>query len=241
LKDIHVHVGPWPFDVRETTLPQVQKEMKKSGVERFAVMMSAPSGSAFVHSRNLSVLREAEGLDFIYYLDPRTVSINDLDSIAYKVAAVKLHPSYTRTRIDSPKMAKFLDWCESNSKPLLVHTGRFARYSSFKYPVDLATQRKMTIILAHMGGPAYDLAANCLDYISTKRPRGRLMVDTSGLSAPYLIEKAVKVLGGENVLFGSDFPLCHPGPASEAVLLANIPGAVKQSIMDGNYERQILR
>ena len=235
MKDLHVHVGPWKFDVNHTTLPQIRKEMKNAGVEKFAVMVSAPDDH-HTHVANINLLNESEGLNFIYWLDPRDTRLSELDSIGNRLMAVKLHPSYTRTRPDSLKMQKFLDWCERNRKPLMVHCGRWNKYADYRFTVNVLRERKLTAILAHMGGPAYDLKANALDFISAQALKGRLMVDTSTCFQPYLIEKAVKTLGAENVIMGSDYPLHHPTPTMQTVQMARIAGGSVRRILDLNYE-----
>jgi len=238
LRDFHTHVGKWRFDVNHTTLTQIKKELNATGFERFAVMISAPDNLESTHKANLSLMREAteNGLDFIYWLDPRVTRLAELDSVATGMKAVKLHPSYARTRIDSRKMSRFLEWCISNSKPLLVHCGRWNKYAAYNYAVDVATEYKITLVLAHMGGPAYDIKANALDYIATRRLKARLMVDTSTCFQPYLIEKAVRILGPTNVILGSDYPLYHPRPTADTVQMSSISAEVKRLILRDNYD-----
>ena len=237
-RDFHTHVGKWRFDVNHTTLKQIKKELNATGFEKFAVMISAPDNLESTHTTNVSLMREANehGLDFIYWLDPRVTKLDELDSLATRMKAVKLHPSYARTRIDSRKMSRFLEWCISNSKPLLVHCGRWNRYASYTYAVDVATEYRITLVLAHMGGPAYDIKANALDYIAAKKLKARLIVDTSTCFQPYLIEKATRILGPKNVILGSDYPLYHPRPTADTVLMSSVGAEAKRLILRDNYD-----
>jgi hypothetical protein len=236
--DLHAHAGGWLFDVNNHTLKQIQREFSRSHIDKFAIMPSVPPRPDLSHKTNLSLYTEAreQGVDFIYWLDPRFTKLRELDSVESNLKGVKFHPSYTRTRMTSKRMVRFLEWCESNSKPLIVHCGRWNKYANYKYAVEVATEFKGTLILAHMGGPAYDIKTNALDFIASQKLRGRLMVDTSTCFQPYLIEKAVRVLGAGNVIFGSDYPLYHPAPTRLTVEMSRVPEKAKRLILRDNYE-----
>ena len=235
--DAHTHVGKWQFDVNHHSVRAVAHELARYGVTRFAVIISVPESPNVTHKTNLALLEETHEnqIDFFYWLDPRMTSIRELDSVAHQIVGVKLHPSYTRTRITDGRMGKFLDWCEANSKPLLIHCGRWNKYADYRFAVNIATTRKMILILAHMGGPAYDIKTNALDYIAKQKIKARLMTDTSTCFQPYLIRKAVRTLGPENLLFGSDYPLYHPYPTMQNISIAKIPDKVRQRILGLNY------
>jgi predicted TIM-barrel fold metal-dependent hydrolase len=237
-RDFHTHVGNWRFDVNHTRIGQIKKELNAHGFEKFVVMISAPENPESTHSANITLMREAieNRLDFIYWLDPRVTKLSELDSVASKIKGVKLHPSYARTRIDSRKMVKFLEWCSANSKPLLVHCGRWNKYAAYQYAVDVAVQHELTLVLAHMGGPAYDIKTNALDYIAKQKLKARLVVDTSTCFQPYLIEKATRILGPDNVILGSDYPLYHPRPTADTILMSSVSTRAKRLILRDNYD-----
>lgn len=219
----------------------VARELARHGITRFATIISVPESPDLTHKANLALLRDAHEnrIDFFYWLDPRVTSIGELDSVAHQIVGVKLHPSYTRTRITDRRMGRFLDWCEANSRPLLVHCGRWNKYADYRFAVSTASTRKMILILAHMGGPAYDIKTNALDYISKQRIKARLIMDTSTCFQPYLIRKAVRILGPENLMLGSDYPLYHPYPTMQNISIANIPEKVRQKVLGLNYLKLI--
>lgn len=136
--DCHVHVGKWYFDTEgDGTLDWIRKIHMDFGISRSVVMIGLPeeSGSAQANEHLLHDVGTDERFLFFYWIDPRTDDVSTLDKMVAQIHGFKLHPSHTRTRITDRKMEPFLEWCQRNRKPLLVHCGRWREYSDYKYAI----------------------------------------------------------------------------------------------------------
>jgi predicted TIM-barrel fold metal-dependent hydrolase len=237
--DSHVHIGKWNFLVQDSNLSEVARELSKHGICRFVAMIT-PDGKS-TKEDNLKLMGESNAnISFFYWIDPKVDSVEEIKSISHRISGLKLHPSYAKCRISDPKIKPFLDLLEEMQKPLIVHCGRFGEYSSYTFPVDISADYTFPIILAHMGGPPYHMKAQALLYIRDsveKNGNSNLYVDTSTCFQPFLIKKAVEYMGEDKVIFGSDYPLYHPLPSMQTVLISEIPDKVKQAILGENFQR----
>lgn len=238
--DAHVHIGKWNFLVPDSTvLSEVATELRKSGINKFVAMIT--SDGANTKEDNLKLMEETnKNTPFFYWINPDLDSTDELRLLSHKLAGLKLHPSYTKRRIDDPAVKPFLDLLEEMQKPLIVHCGRLGEYSSYVYPVDISSKYSFPIILAHMGGPPYHMKAQALPYIKNSleaNKNNNLYVDTSTCFQPFLIKKAIQYLGEDKVLFGSDYPLYHPLPSIQTILMSEISNEAKKSILCENFQR----
>lgn len=238
--DCHVHVGKWYFDTEGGTLDWIRALCKDFGISRSVVMISLPKNSGTDnHKANEQLLNDIgndERFSFFYWVDPRVDAVADIEAIGTRIHGLKLHPSHTRTRVSSKTMKPFLEWCERNGKPLLVHCGRWQEYSSYKFAIETAREYTFPLIMAHMGGPAYELKAGALDMLQEVAV-DNVFLDTSTCFQPNLIRKAVDIVGETRVLFGSDYPLYHPALGIEAVLLAGLSDKLTSGILGDNAAR----
>jgi predicted TIM-barrel fold metal-dependent hydrolase len=132
------------------------------------------------------------------FLNPRTgTALDELERWrGAKMFGIKLHPhwhDYTTDLLDP-----ILKRAEELKMPVLIHLG-FGRRGDYRSIA--ARFPKLTVIAAHAGFPFYqDLWIHAKDCPN-------LLVD---LSSPYLDEKlaraAVKAMGAERCLFGTDAP-----------------------------------
>jgi len=237
--DCHVHTGKWQFDTEsDGTLDCIRQLNKNSGISRSAVMISAPADGESLQA-NKELLNEIGPDDrflFFYWVDPRIDVISTIDMLKDRILGLKLHPSHTRTRTNDRRMEPFLEWCERNHKPLLVHCGRWTEYSNYQYAIETALHYTFPFIVAHMGGPAYELKVGALEMLK-KGKTDNVFLDTSTCFQPHLISRAVNAVGEENVLFGSDYPLYDPALSIQAVLLADLPDRITTSILGDNLAR----
>jgi len=116
---------------------------------------------------------------------------------------VKLHPHWHDYRTDV--LDPILRWCEARRMPVLIHLGFGARGDfhamASRYP-------KLPIVSAHAGFPFFG------DLWKRRRDCPNLYVD---LSSPYvdeaLVRDAVKAMGPERCLYGTDAPYGFPDAA----------------------------
>ena len=237
--DCHVHVGKWYFDTEgDGTLDWIRRIHTDFGISRSVVMIGLPEkyGNAQANEHLLQDVGSDERFLFFYWIDPRTDNVSKLDTLANKIHGLKLHPSHTRTRVTDKTMEPFLEWCQRNRKPLLVHCGRWKEYSDYKYAIETASHYTFPFIIAHMGGPAYELKVEALNMVA-KAKLDNVLLDTSTCFQPHLIREALKVVGPTRLLFGSDYPLYHPALSIQSVLLAGLSDEDTANILGDNLAR----
>lgn len=237
--DCHVHVGKWYFDTEgDGTLRWVHGMNKDFGISRSVVMIGLPEniGNAQANEQLLDEIGGDDRFLFFYWIDPRTDEISTLESLGNRIHGLKLHPSHTRTRVTDAKAGPFLEWCERNRKPMLVHCGRWREYSDYRFVIESASRYGFPFIMAHMGGPAYELKVEALDALA-KAGLDNVFLDTSTCFQPHLIRKALKVVGPSRLLFGSDYPLYHPALSVQSVLLAGLSDEDTAGILGDSISR----
>lgn len=116
----------------------------------------------------------------------------------------KFHPSISQTTIDENK--EVLDLCDGYKKPILIHCGRDEK-SRIDYVLRVnENYPNLKFICAHMGGLATDLIVRAFERLLQSRYLDNVYLDTSGCFHPELIEKAVRLLGDDKIVFATDRP-----------------------------------
>jgi predicted TIM-barrel fold metal-dependent hydrolase len=64
-----------------------------------------------------------------------------------------------------------------------------------------------------------------------------VMVDTSAIPYPWMVRRAVEVLGAERVLYASDGPGCLPALEVEKIHLAGLSASQEEQVFSGNIRR----
>ena len=124
---------------------------------------------------------------------------------------VKFHGTYENLPISDEIYRPILEVLNDKESLLLVHTGRYKdgdieSNTSYLHAVNVAKKyQKIKVILAHMGGNDTSIVKKALDISKNIK---NIWFETSGITTPYRVERAVDVIGPERILFGSDAPWC---------------------------------
>lgn len=132
---------------------------------------------------------------------------------------LKLHPNFQEFKPSDPGCLEVCEEASQHSLPVIFHTGtkgyekRPGRIPSAleNFEALLRTFPQMTFILGHMGISQYKLAIR----LAQRYPN--VYLETSGQPASH-IKEAIQAVGGDRVLFGSDWPLWDPIYPLKAVL-----------------------
>lgn len=94
----------------------------------------------------------------------------------------------------------------------------------------------LTIVCAHWGGglPFYALMPE------VKRALKNVYFDTAAsplLYSPRVYEQVIQLVGGDRILFGSDYPLLEPRRALEEVAALGLDQEIKNQILSANAQR----
>jgi len=97
----------------------------------------------------------------------------------------------------------------------------------------------VNLIIAHLGLSTSHLTSDRHIEAVRRSKHGNIYIDCSFVNAMYdgLIEKTVRTVGSEWLLFGTDSPLHHTTVFVEAVRTARISDADKENIFHKNAER----
>jgi len=148
---------------------------------------------------------------------------------------------------DGRRLSAILQPLSERRIPLLLHTsepvgheypGKSLRDLRMIYQLLLALPR-VTIILAHWGGGFffYELMPE------VARAAQGVFYDTAAspfLYRPQVYALAIKIIGSQRILFGSDYPLISPARYFAELKQSRLPGHVQAKIKGLNARRLLL-
>ena len=253
--DVHGHYGacrgngPPSLTDRfmSATAEEVAQRALACGVERTLVSPLAglfPRGRADAVAANEAAFGEVPTVSgllqyvIVNPLQPQTFDQARRMLQAPWCAGIKIHPEEHGYRITDQGDALF-DFFESVGAPVMTHSG-----CPNSLPADFVPfadrHPGVCLVLAHLGNGAGDAQRPDLQVRAVAAARHRnLWVDTSSYRSvmPGLIEWAVKELGAERLLFGSDTPLYHVAVQRARIEAAEIPEAARRLILRENALR----
>lgn len=149
------------------------------------------------------------------------------------IYGIKYHPSISRYHISDDILNPVLEYCRKKRIPILVHCGR-DEISNIKYLITAAVKNPdINFIGAHLGGNATDLIEEALRLLDNSKV-SNIYLDTSAGKLPSLIEYAVRVMGKEKIIFGSDEPYADYRIEKMCVELADLDEEIKKHIFYKN-------
>jgi predicted TIM-barrel fold metal-dependent hydrolase len=234
--DVHQHVGPWPFPGKWGGIELNLDLMERRGIE-VAIISSTEASVDDLVVGNARLAEDISGhpnlLGYVT-LNPRYpgLSVREMEKYAGhpQFVGYKIHTSYSGTAMGEPRMADLFATMAESPRPLLIHTWGAAAVSAL---AGLAARHpQLPIIVAHAGGDAWRKA------IAAAQTQPNLWLEFA-MSTPERgrIERAVKALGGERVLFGTDSTLFDPQYMLSCFAEAQIPDALRPRVMGENARR----
>lgn len=240
--DNHVHIGKTEKSERYFNIKDYHKLMKKNNIDKAVIMP------------NLSNIRETPELNNVFLLKDRLQYQEVQDDLfpfllidgKYKneiqqqiskysdyIYGLKYHPSIMESEITNRKLNDFFELASAYNLPVLVHCGRHRRSHIF-YITKIAKKfKQVNFIAAHMGGGATDLIEEAITLLK-KEKLDNIYLDTSASKLPWLIEEAVKHLGSDKIIYGSDEPYADIRIGKICVELADISDNDKELIFGKN-------
>lgn len=138
-----------------------------------------------------------------YHPDPAARMRDILE--AAPIHGMKIHPTLTGLNPSEPRMFRLMELAQEHRLPVQIHTGTFPFDTGGWDDVALLepairTYPDVTVVLCHTGWDQYRKV------IALGERYANVCVETSW-QPPGVIRQAVRSLGAERVLFGSDYPL----------------------------------
>lgn len=253
--DVHGHYGRYDRDAMHplvcewmsATAEQVQQRASACGitctiVSPLTALMPRFKGRAFEGNIEAAqAVEKIEGLRQWVVVDPRDPRTYDQADQLLKTprcVGIKVHPEEHGYPITEFGDAIF-GFAAERGAVVLTHSGE-ANSLPGDFVGLLNTHRDATLILAHLGhGPNED-PTHQVRAIQASR-HGNLYTDTSSARSvlPGLIEWAVREVGADRILFGSDTPLYHTANQKARILASDLTDADKQRLLWKNAARLI--
>jgi predicted TIM-barrel fold metal-dependent hydrolase len=246
--DVHSHLEALPGDTPEERMEILVQHMDRLGIERlilsqgFGEHMPYPTPEQ-VRQENDRVMRAVKRFpDKAYgsvFLNPRSTdfSLQEFDRCVRDGPMVMIGELETDVRCNSPLLDAIVERAISMNVPILQHTwiktGITERDESTPYDlVELARRHPQgNFICGHTGG-TWELGIRVI------RDTKNVYAEIAG-SDPVsgFVEMAVRELGAERVVYGSDVGGRNFGSQMAKVIGAEIPDTAKELILGGNLRR----
>ena len=135
----------------------------------------------------------------------------------------------THYRYQSPEWTQVMQLAEKLNLVIQIHTNtEEMRYLAENFP-------RNTIVFPHLGGSPKEIGERIA--IVARHPQCSIDVSGSGIERVGILEKAVKEIGSERVLYGSDFTINEPSGVIDRVRNAFLTPADRENILFRNVER----
>ena len=207
--DSHAHIGL--VDGNLVTPKALIKGMDESGVDKSVVFQLTRNPKRDNTEVASFVKQNSKRLIGYAHINPHPDQgpIKEIERAIKKLflKGIKVHPALDGFSIHDEIMHPIMEKAQALQIPVLSHSGwsYIGCGSAYAQPLQclyIAEQfPKATFIIAHMGG------ANNIwtDAIKAAKKSENIFLDTTG-QAPMAIEKAIKEIGAERILFGTDAP-----------------------------------
>jgi predicted TIM-barrel fold metal-dependent hydrolase len=246
--DIHSHLGALPGDTPEARMEILVRDMDRLGIERLILSQGYEeydnhATTEQVRIENDRVMRAVQHFpDRAYgslYLNPEHVdaSLEEFDRCVRDGPMVCIGEVQVDLRCNAPQLDPIVERAISMNVPILQHTllnseGNGPGESTPHDVVELARRHpNAQLICGHTGGN-WELGIRII------RDTKNVYADIAGSDPTAgFVEMAVRELGAERVLYGSDVGGRSFASQVAKVLGADIPDAAKELIFGGNLRR----
>jgi len=145
---------------------------------------------------------------------------------------LKLHPVGTLAHPGNEGTVRLLRRAAQLGVPALFHCGDEALSTPLEIAQAARQAPETTIILGHMGGYFH-----VDDAIEVAERYDNIVLETSAVPYPAKIAEAVRRVGAERVIFGSDGPGCNPALEVEKVHQAQLSPEHERLVLADNIVR----
>jgi len=253
--DSHVHISN--LGEEEKNLLDVKAEllesMKKYGIDYSIVI---PDNVPNPKCADMETLPEIVRDEVRLFQTGTINTFGDIDGqivqleallIAKKICAIKLFPGHDAFYPTDESCQSVYELCTKYDVPVIIHTGMntgdvdCAKYNDPKYAVEIAKRYgSLKIVLAHFFWPKMEYCFEVTKDIPS------IYYDTSAMADSEVVElsggwdKVVEVLKKtvlqkpNNVVFGSDWPMCPVGEHIRLIKELNVGAELEEKIFSAN-------
>ena len=248
--DVHGHYGYTFFPIVVEEEDEIVRYMDVYGIDKCIV--SSFRGIFYeldnANHEVMKALKKYPGRLYGYIVANPNYPERSVEEIEYYSSVkgfvgVKIHPAWHGVPVDSDLYEPIFNSCERLGLPILAHSfvSEFLgdQVSAPERLARVAHKYKMQIVMGHMGGNSRRgiRAAKGLDNLFVEISGGRQDADSQSGWNTQRVEEAVKELGADKVMFGSDLPLVEPGCSLGIMDDADLDKDVKEMVMCSNAQR----
>ena len=169
-----------------------------------------------------------------------------LEEHSNRLVGLKEHIVLHKTEL-TPKRKDILSSLQAHHMTFLIHTRSDLRYAYIRDIVHNFPSLKIQV--AHMGRGRPGDVSFMIEMLEALAPFPHVSFDTSTVRQSQVVEAAVKIVGPERILYGSDFPFFMDELGIEDImeqqirhiLKAGLPSAQQDLIFSENFKRLITR
>lgn len=243
--DVHGHFAAAPADaIWPHTLEAVLEDLDRCGIQK-AVLSHLGAIGAVAEDEFRRANAEAAAAAQAHPERIRAYQVFHPHLLAASLAAAaetvrpgspcagfKLHSELHRHPVDGPAYRQLYEIANASAVPVLLHVGGDPREWIPQAQQVAAAFPRMPLIVAHLGGGEERATA----LLNGRRPN--LFVDTClSISLHRELERIVRKVGAEKVLFGTDAGYLSVGAQLGKVVFADLPEGDKRAILGGNAKR----
>ncbi|MEM2561422.1 MAG: amidohydrolase family protein [Candidatus Bathyarchaeia archaeon] len=252
IADVNAFLGDWPFRSLRGDVNSLLKLMAKCKVDVAFVSSLNAIFYKDLEEANLRLWHNLKGvraLIGVCTINPSfPESIEHLDKCVSEMGmvGVKIHPNYHGYSLEDNSVNQFFEECSKKDVPVIVplriQDERIHHPSSKVPPIPVAQ-----IISTAKRNPSLKVIvcnarSNEINEIFTKaNDLKNLYVVFSWVQSLNFIEKMVKKVGCDRMLWGSNFPLNYIEPTLHQIIESNIENSEKEKILSENAKKIFLR
>ena len=236
--DFHTHVDDVPALGWHLPIGAVLDQLDEAGIDRAVVMtiVDAPAVRPDALEELARTCADAGGRVYPFarvhpwYPEAPALLERALDELGFR--GVKLHGVSTLAHPGAEPVLRLLRIAASRGVPVMFHSGDDPLTTPWEIADGARAVPDAVVVLAHVGGYGHTE-----DAIAVAEELENVYLDTSAMPFPAAIADAVRRVGPERVLFGSDAPGC-PAPLELAkVRLAGLEPADLERVLGANALR----
>jgi uncharacterized protein len=236
--DCEMHIGefkgdPYTWLEEPVGVQQLLAIMDKYGIDRTIVMASTEQSP-----QNLAVVEAIKGIDRLLsfavinpYEAHGGVGLLRQAVQEWGMNGLKLMPLRHGYEIDGSAPLPIMQEAHDLGIPVSIHSG-----SQFCLPWQIARLARrfpdVPVIMDHMGWRYYIDGA-----IDVAMEQPNILLETALVGMPGYIRMAVDKVGGDRVIYGSDYPTGHPSSMIANIDAANLSPDDRALVMGGNLAR----
>lgn len=219
---------------RSQTLDDLLATQSAAGITHSILM---PAGPQPTFDDNVSIGRalvdraDATGCAWLNIHSPDAPRQLEMLVHDYGFASIKLMPVHGAFRVVSAVPNAVMEKARELKIPVTIHSGNF-----FCYPLEIGVLAgrfpDVPVLMDHMGYRYWVAEA-----IEAAKAYPNIYLVTTAVMEPHFIWQAVKELGPERVVFGSNAPMVPPQVQVDVVKLADLGDAAERKIFYENAAR----